>query len=218
LLWQKPDIVLNSASPRAARDPRGRLGATENETTRYFLGSIECLSGVTLYCDVNASQPWPLGGEWNFSAVYDSKHNYFAAGAHFQKEELPAFYSAASLPFPNGGFLILTGLDEKAHAYSYTGVSGVYSGWGDDIVPLGIGCDSQLQVLVTGTGDWTQADHLQLYEIFANRASTKGEPLNFPGPITALWPSDDGKSAHVVSRDLATGEYEASIVTVVCNN
>ena len=71
---------------------------------------------------------------------------------------------------------------------------------------------------MTGTGDWTQPDHIQIYEIKGHQAVVIGQPLEFSGPILALWPGDDGKSARVVSRNLRTGMYEASIVSVACSN
>ncbi|MGC1969313.1 MAG: hypothetical protein WA673_22825, partial [Candidatus Acidiferrales bacterium] len=59
---------------------------------------------------------------------------------------------------------------------------------------------------------------IQIYEIEGQEATAVGQPHEFPGPILALWPADDGKSARVVSRNLQTGMYEASIVSVSCGN
>jgi len=42
--------------------------------------------------------------------------------------------------------------------------------------------------------------------------------LQVPGPVLTLWPANDGKSARVVTRNLETGDYEASIVTVACRD
>jgi hypothetical protein len=40
-------------------------------------------------------------------------------------------------------------------------------------------------------------------------------PIEFGGPVTALW-SAGGASAIVVVRDPDTGRYAASLLTVVC--
>ncbi|HUJ83264.1 MAG TPA: hypothetical protein VLW83_15370, partial [Candidatus Acidoferrales bacterium] len=93
-----------------------------------------------------------------------------------------------------------------------------FTNWGSDIVTLAPVCGSQWQVLATQAGDWTQADRLQLYEITEQRAVPVGQPLDLPGPVLALWPASDGKSARVVVRNLETGAYEASIVTAACSN
>ena len=73
-------------------------------------------------------------------------------------------------------------------------------------------------MLVTGAGDWTGPDRIQLYQIADKQANAVGEPLQFPGPILSLWPSADFQSARVVVHDLQTGMYEASIVSIGCGN
>ena len=40
-------------------------------------------------------------------------------------------------------------------------------------------------------------------------------PVDFPGPVTALW-SAGGATALAVVRDLETGRYSAFLLTVVC--
>lgn len=107
-----------------------------------------------------------------------------------------------------GGDLVI---EHSAHP------SAVFSGWGDDVVTVATGCGNTWDVLVTGAEDWTQPDHIQIYEIKDRQASKVGQPLDFPGPILALWSSTDLKSARVVSRNLQTGMYEASNVSVSCS-
>jgi len=79
-------------------------------------------------------------------------------------------------------------------------------------------CRGGWQVLASGAGDWTERDQIQLYEIRDRKAIAIGQPLELPGPTLALWPTDDGKSARVVSRNLETGLYEASIVSAHCSD
>ena len=216
------DMDPNRTTVRGSRDLRGRLVHDAKGGIRYFIGGVVCAATPGLYCGENSEQGWPIAPiEQGWTAQYDSGRNYFKAGGLWDgeiMEKLPDFYSVGKFDYDHGSLLVLTELDGKARAYDGLNLSATYSGWGDDIVSLGQGCDYHFQALVTGTGDWTQPDYLQLYELDRDHATPLGQPLEFSGPITALWPSDDGKSAHVVSRDLATGEYEASIVTVVCNN
>jgi len=118
----------------------------------------------------------------------------------------------------DGEFWITTELDGKARLYEGLNTpAAIFSGWGDDIAMIKTACNREWQVLVTGTGDRTQPDHIQIYEIKDRRAMPVGQPLEFPGPILALWPSTDMRSARVVSRNLQTGMYEASIVSVTCS-
>jgi hypothetical protein len=86
------------------------------------------------------------------------------------------------------------------------------------MVPIAPGCGIDSEVLASGTGDWNERDHLQAYEVkYAASPLAISEPIEFPGPITALWPSLDGRAARVVSKNPQTGMYEASIVTVSCS-
>ena len=87
----------------------------------------------------------------------------------------------------------------------------------DSYVALAQACGIGPLTLVTGPGDWTEPDFLQAFGL-KNQAEAVSEKIQFPGPIMALWESEDGKSARAVSRNLQTGAYEASIVSVSCGN
>jgi hypothetical protein len=88
-----------------------------------------------------------------------------------------------------------------------------------DFVPLGKVCDALGPILlVTGTGDWTQPDRIRAYETDRGSPVALGQAIEFSGPILAHAPAQDGKSARVVSRNLETGTYEASIVSVSCGD
>ena len=78
-------------------------------------------------------------------------------------------------------------------------------------------CSGSPLMLSTGSGDWTVRDFIQAYED-KNQREPIAQPIQFPGPILALWPAEDGKTARVVSRNLQTGAYEASIVSVSCGD
>ena len=136
----------------------------------------------------------------------------------------PEFFSLADNRWvTDGGELwIQAEIDGKSRVYNndneaFKPVS-TFSGWGDDIASINLPCGPGWQVLVSGTGDWTEPDRLQVYQIDEHyRAQPVGEPLSFPGPIVTMWPSEDGKSARVISKNLQTGMYEASVVTVSCS-
>jgi hypothetical protein len=87
----------------------------------------------------------------------------------------------------------------------------------DSYVALAPACGIGPLTLVTGPGDWTEPDFIQAFGL-KNQADAVSEKVQFPGPILALWESEDGKSARAVSRNLQTGAYEASIVSVSCGN
>ncbi|MGA8221144.1 MAG: hypothetical protein WB780_05765, partial [Candidatus Acidiferrales bacterium] len=123
------------------------------------------------------------------------------------------------LEYDHGSDWIQTELDGKARLYKSWGkVVASFSTWGDDIASVKPGCGGTWHALVTGTGDWTQADYVQLYEIQDDQPIPIGQRLEFSGPILAMWSADDKKSARVVSKNLQTGMYEASIISVSCSD
>jgi hypothetical protein len=88
---------------------------------------------------------------------------------------------------------------------------------GVDVVRLGAACGRDSLVLASGAGDWTQPDTLQIFERANGQATPIGAALNLPGPVMALRFASDAKAVRAISRNLATGRYEASSVTLVCN-
>jgi hypothetical protein len=229
LVYQYSGVEQSASAPlqgiakvQPSRDLRGQLTETAEHQQKMYMANISCISGSGSSC---GEQP---DGGWTFSDGSESPfvagRNYFSGVVLFAtnlKESLPPFYTAAMVSVTNGSFeRIQTELDGKARLYQSGSerAEETFNGWGDDIATIRPGCDQGWQVLVTGTADWTQSDQIQIYEIKGNQAVAIGQPLNFPGPILALWSSQDEQSARVVSRNLQTGMYEASIVSVVCGN
>ncbi len=84
-----------------------------------------------------------------------------------------------------------------------------------DSVSLAFSCGAGSQALVSGNSDWTRPDSLRVVDV-TDHANQVGEEMWFSGPILALWPGAESKTARVIWRDLATGDYEAGIVTASC--
>jgi hypothetical protein len=215
--------------PRSSpsRDPRGRLLLTDAIHFEALIGSFRCdgprSPTLVIECHENSAQQWPIG---SVTARLEPARNYFSGRMSFSgggEAKFPAFYSAAALSPDTGGQgtsqWVLAGIDGQAQLFAGAPEPlETFVGWGSDILSIAPACGSGWQVLVSGAGDWTQPDRLQLYEIRDRRATAIGRPLEFPGPILTLWSSADGESARVVSRNLQTGLYEASIVSVSCGN
>jgi hypothetical protein len=87
----------------------------------------------------------------------------------------------------------------------------------EDYAVLAPVCDDSPLTLVTGQGDWTEPDSIQAY-VGKDPESSAGSKIQFLGPVLELRRSADGKSARAVSRNLQTGKYEASIVSVSCGD
>jgi len=211
----------------APRDLRGRVVLTDATHVRAFVGGVRC-DGVwnpsfALECRENPDQQWQMG---SVSWAIDPSRNNFSGSMIFSSSletKFPPFYSAASpssaTSGQGGSRWVIAGLDGRAQLFAGSANAvATFDGWGSDILTAAPACGAAWQVFVTGAGDWTQPDQIQLYELKDRRATAVGDPLEFSGPILALWPAEDGKSARVVSRNLATGQYEASTISDTCGN
>jgi hypothetical protein len=78
--------------------------------------------------------------------------------------------------------------------------------------PCGVGW----LLLGSAAGDSEDRDQIQAYEIVDGQAVAASDLLYFPGPATALWPSETPGQATVVIRNSKTGNYEASRLGVAC--
>jgi|SRR3984885_7306861 len=223
--------VLRDAQPVSrrftSRDLRGHLVAADAMHVSGFLAGMRCDASwnpsLSVECRENAGQQWPMG---TVSWTSNPARNYFQGSITFSNDlqaRFPPFFSSAS-PSPETTGLsssrrIVAGLDGQAGLFvGNAEPASNFEGWGSDMVSIASGCGSAWQVLVTGSGDWTEKDQLQLYEIRDRGAAAIGEPVELTGPILALWAGEDGKSARVISRNLESGMYEASVVSISCSN
>lgn len=209
-----------------SRDARGRLALTDATHVTAWVAAVHCDGtwnpGFSLSCSPNIGQQWPVG---TVNWAYEPSRNFFTGAVTLSAgvvTHYPPFYSAAFPPSASGGSAsrwILAGLSGPALLFTGSAqASATFFDWGSDIVSLNSACGQSWQVLVTGPGDWTEPDRIQMYQIADRQATAIGEPLQFPGPILTLWPSADSQSARVVFRNLQTGMYEASILSVGCSN
>ncbi|MGH9738854.1 MAG: hypothetical protein ACRD4X_09735, partial [Candidatus Acidiferrales bacterium] len=198
-----------------SRDARGRLALTDPTHVTAWVAAVHCDGtwnpGFSLNCSSNVGQQWPAG---TVNWAYDPSRNYFTGAVALSAgiiTHYPPFYSAAFPPAASGGSAsrwILAGLNGQALLFTGSAqASATFFDWGSDIASLNSACGHSWQVLVTGPGDWTEPDRIQLYQIADRQATAVGEPLQFPGPILSLWPSADAQSARVVFRNLQTGMY-----------
>jgi hypothetical protein len=213
------------------RDLRGRLGFA-GDVLEVSLPGVTC-SGLAhrefvMQCEENGGdsrKEWPLdaGGEERASASFTAGRNYFTGELSVYGDDadwqVPPFFSAALLKIQEGTHAILAAVDGPALLYEDAGKPmAKFLGWGSEIVSVGTGCGTAWQVLATRPGDWTEPEAIQAYEILDRQAVAVGQPLEFAGPVTALWPTVDGKSAHAVVRNMKTGKYEAYNITITCGH
>ena len=215
------------------RDLRGRIEVDSGKLSVYLPG-IFC-SGTLgtelgLYCAPGEEKMWPVDGsglatgavsDGGSVARLDPTRDYFldplpsssTGGAKFAP-----FYSAALQTAYDVHPVILAGLDSSAQLHEGGDeITAHFSGWGSDIASLTDACAAPSPVLVTGAGDDTSTDTIQLYQIADRQAVAVGQPISFAGPVRALWAASDGNSARAISQNLQMGAYEASSISISCS-
>jgi hypothetical protein len=214
------------------RDLRGRIEA-DSERLWVYLPGIFCTGTLGLQlglsCVAGEEKMWPVDGTGSIPgtvshggslAKLDPARNYFldplpssTAGA----ARFVPFYSAALQTAYDVHPVILAGLDSSAQLHEGGDeITAHFSGWGGDIASLNSACAAPSPVLVTGGGDDTSTDTIQIYQIADRQAVAAGQPIFFAGPIRALWAATDGNSARAISQNLQTGIYEASSISISC--
>ncbi len=205
------------------RDLRGRLVVQADGSFRAYLPGVQCPGTMqpqlNLACR-ESDDPWPLSPEVN--AFFGSRRNFFAGAVKLASSseagDLGPFYSAAMFAQGERGFWIVALTNGAARLINAKGqVVTAFSGWGNDLAGIATDCGSGWQVLATRAADSTQPDSLSAYEIVNRDAVEAGLPLEFAGPVTAMWSAADGHSATVIAHNLRTGSYEAFSVSAVCS-
>ena len=224
--WNAAETFLIPVPDHRPRDLRGLADAFE-QLFSFQLSDANCEGAAAarfeLTCRKGSPPAWPIfsGGLDRGSMNIVSNRNYFDGDldvyGDVEVQESP-FYSIAVMRRMKGSQWILAELDGKSRKYDETlKAAAAYSGWGDEIVAVAPGCGNDWQILASAAGDWTEPDRLRSYDVEKDAAVADSEPLEFSGPILALWPLLEARTARVVSKNLQTGMYEASVVTVSCS-
>ena len=92
---------------------------------------------------------------------------------------------------------------------------GSVASWGSDLAWTEARCGGGSQILATKAGDAREADSIRAFGLVNRTPVPLSAPLDMPGPVTAFW-SLGGNSALAVVSDLASGKYQAYLITVNC--
>lgn len=211
---------IETGHPRP-RDLRGRIQQGPNGLQAVLPG-LACDFGFqpTPWNSCKPAEiPWTVSAGFNIYSAglpqFSSQTNLFtfAPRPEFHFESL-AVFEPGTVTSPSGGFvpLIATLPDGRALLFegSATPVAS-FTGWGSDIAALWSRTRQSWPILVSRDGDWTQPDAIQAFDIVEHQAIPVSAPVDFDGPITALWPEAENE-ALAVSRNLKTGLYEAFLL------
>ena len=217
--WQRKLAVRIPAARFVPRDLRGRL-FVQGDVYQAYLPGLTCngnaASGLGVSCRDEAL--WPLGP--NARAISIATRNFFE---HFvlpdgTQKRMPPFFSAAQFADHGRATWFFAAADGRLHTYNAAFEPGAsWSGWGSDIAIVQTECGSRTLLLATAASDGTAPDSVQAYELEEGAPRPAGDPLSFPGPVTALWSASDRGAAVVVSRDLKSGRYAAFRLAIPCS-
>jgi len=216
-------LAIGSASP-LPRDLRGRIVLRKDHLFDAYLPGLACRSAnsapLALTC-AHSDDPWPL--QWvdagGVSAFFAPTRNFFTGAlvpGIGRQRSAPAFYSAAMVPRENYNLWILAGVDGQLHlmdGINHQALPKIH--WGSDIASVHTPCRPGSQVLAASANDAGQ-DSVQAFEFPDREPAAVSQKLDLNGPVSALWTAPDGASATVVIRNSETGNYEASLVNLIC--
>jgi hypothetical protein len=205
------------------RDLRGRIVAEDTSFTAYLPGT-QCTGQWTplLTATCHASDdPWPVAtpGGPPIRAFFNASRNYFAGPLSPALGANPAaFYSAARLALADNSVAwLFAALDGSVRLVNAAGQPMAnFSGWGSDLAAANNTCGGPPYVAASAAARPDQPDTIRAYQLSGRKMNPLSEPLEFPGPITALWTQSDGAAVLAVSKNLKTGDYEASSVALAC--
>jgi hypothetical protein len=206
------------------RDLRGRLAARPDHLFDAYLPGMKCWSAgsgpLTLQCR-ESDEPWPLtvANQPPQMAFFGAQRNFFNGairpGFGAARNTAP-FYSAAGLPRDNYTLWLFAGVDGALRVTDGVNERVIAPrGWGSDVAAVLNGCGGP-QALITAGGDSATPDAVVALDVPEREPTVVSDPLEFGGPITALWSTADGNAVVAVSKNLKTGNYEAYALTVVC--
>ena len=207
------------------RDGRGRMILTSLTDLSAYLPGVVCsgpvLPMLNLGCEAT-DDPWPLGADAQSSvkAFFSRSRNFFngvLSGSSGQGKSAPQFFSAARVEENSNELWLFDGTDGRVQFFTGLNMTPAeIGGWGSDIAGIKTECGTNSQVLATRPGDWNSPDAVQAFEIVNRQAAPVSAPVEFGGPVTALWTAPGGSTAIAIDHNLTSGKYEAFSLSISC--
>ena len=229
--WQAKQSAALGVAGTWPRDLRGRLRMS-GTSFEVFLAGVRCRGTATETLSAQCSpnqQAWDLdlGDGGKLQATLAAGKNFFGSKTDTDGGRIPGFppfFSAAAIKVNRESIWALTGVDGRTRFYDpqkeREPVASI-DGWGSDMAALKTDCGSSWQILATRVGDWTERDAVQAFEIPEGQPPKQpvavSQPLEFSGPVMALWPATPDGTAGAVIRNLQTGRYEAHTLSLSCS-
>lgn len=223
--WELETSLPIAHSRTFPRDLRGRLLLRRDHLFDVHLPGTMCRSSATaplaLTCN-DSDDPWPLtADEASVRAAFTPARNFFTGAIAPPIGKVangPSFYSAA--PLPRSGYTLwaLAAVDGSLHLLDGM-TDQVIRGarWGSDLAAVHSTCGTGTQLLVSENGDPAE-DSLRAFEIPDRDPVAASAPIEFGGPIVALWSDSSGNNAIAIVKRENTGWYEAYRISITCGS
>ena len=166
--------ALNLARP-AARDPRGHIENAPDGIRVYVPGTTCSGSALKLSC-IPANESWRRDG---MTLRWVADRNLLESDG-----VRGLFFSAT-----NG---LVAGADGRVRDRASELIAGT-DAWGSDITGIANPCGANPVLLATRAGEGQE--QLRAYEVAQGQVAPASEPLDLPGPVTALWSSEKSSQA-----------------------
>ena len=223
--WELESSLAIAHSRIFPRDLRGRLVLRRDHLFDVYLPGTFCRSSVTapltLACN-DTDDAWPLTTEEGGVRAFFTPARNFFTGAFSpgigKVTNGPSFYSAAALPRSGYTLWMLAAVDGSLHMLDGM-TDQVIRGakWGSDLAAVHSSCGTGTQLLVSESGEPAQ-DSLRAFEIPDRDPVAASTPVEFDGPIVALWPEGSSNAAVAIVKREDTGWYEAYRISVACGS
>ena len=205
------------------RDLRGHLRVNGGGFKAYLPGvacSGAAAPSLTMECHPS-DEPWTLdaGARGVLLAGFTPGRNHFdgrVSTANGIRKTLAPFFAAASAEENGRQYWLLAMLDGRTQILDAAlDPVGSVASWGSDLAETEAHCGGGSQTLATKAGEAREPDAVRAFGLVNRTPVPLGAPLDLPGPVTAFW-SLGGNGALAVVSDLATGRYQAYMITVNC--
>jgi hypothetical protein len=222
--WEQAKAMPIALPKPWPRDPRGRLRLSGNSFHAYLPGmtcSGSAEGELTMDCRPG-DEPWVLesGSRAMLLAHFAVERNYFDGSIATQtgvRKTVAPFFSAASVEDQGRTWWLLAAVAGRTEVFDGAmEPAGSLPAWGSDLAGTVARCGTGSQVLATRAGDRGEPDSLQAFGVVNRVPAGIAPPVEFEGPVTALWPAG-GNAVLAVARVLQTGRYSAYMVTVGCS-
>jgi hypothetical protein len=230
--WKRRGKQLLEPKQPWPRDLRGQL-VSRGRSFEVHMPQMDCDGDSIATLQMNCSEDQPY---WSFDGGIGPSSNFrLVAGRNF----LTAHTDPAAEPFANiapffsvayvqdkdeNETWIFSSVDDRIHIYDLDEEQGmrryvqgnVANGWGSDVARIHSSCDDHWLVIGTRPGDATMRDAITAYDVIGTTVAAVSQPLELPGPVTALWPREDSHSVVTIVKNLTTRRYEAYLLKISC--